>query len=60
MGPRTGGPIDLDIDLQEGGSDNSGELLDSDAEIEVYDDLELGGDEMDEDEGIPPPPGRRI
>lgn len=55
MGPRAS-PID--VDLQERGSDNSGEPLDLDAEIEEAGDLDLGGDEMDQDEGTPPPADR--
>lgn len=48
----------IDVDLQERGSDNSGDPLDLDAEIEGAGDPDLGHDKMDEDEGSPPPADR--
>jgi len=42
----SGGPIDVDRQ-----DDNLGEVLHLDAEIEGGDNLDLDGDEMDEDEG---------
>lgn len=52
-------PIDCDLHA---GSDSSGEQLELDAVLERAGDLDLAGDEMDEDEGsvrqTPPPTDR--
>lgn len=57
MGTSTG-DSPIDVDLQEGGSDNSGEPLHLDADPQEGGDLDLEGDEMDEDQaserGTPP------
>jgi hypothetical protein len=52
-----GSPIDVDL-----GSDNLGEPLELDADLEGVGNLDLAGDKMDEDEGsekgTPPPADR--